>query len=616
MRERCGVPARRWLTWSGALGLAAILGGALPPVGVRGAAAAPTARITNISAGVAGGVASFELCVMAPRAPAAGGVTVHGPRGDQQAALQYAGQSCGPGSYLMQATFGRLPGGQYRFKVACVLLSPDAHGSQEPLVPCLVRDVGFVSNFQGSTVGNGCQVDFDPSRDMAPQECSASGAMGSIPGAAPPGAAARPAPAATPASRPQPAVAWDAPAVGRAFFAEGYTGAGYHEYLSLLNPHRTPLAAQITVYRADGATRTAQVAVAGLSRRTIDINALAPRASTALRVTASGSFVAERALYVPTGSGHIVGGAALPAQRWYVAEGYNGQGYDEALRIFNPYDAAAAITITSYTSRGAARAYHTAVQGGTRLNLPLAAVAPDGPSSLIVESGAPVVVESIVQIGANLGPSAAMALTAASRTWYFPDGSTLAGNQEFLSLFNPGATPALVRIGPLSTVDAPPPIVLRVAPHARASVPLHDMLRRAGMAAAVQADRPVVAQEVRYTDRGGVSLVDGVTQPARSWGLAEGYAGAGFREWLALCNPGAQRAQVTVRLIGRNGPARTLRVQAPPRRLLYLYVNDLIVNGPVAALIDADRPIVAGRTLVFNNNSGLSTTSAVALSGG
>jgi hypothetical protein len=35
----------------------------------------------------------------------------------------------------------------------------------------------------------------------------------------------------------------------------------------------------------------------------------------------------------------------------------------------------------------------------------------------------------------------------------------------------------------------------------------------------------------------------------------------------------------------------------------------------VAALIDADRPIVIGRTLLFDNGIGLSTTSAVALSG-
>jgi hypothetical protein len=585
--------------------------GMMIPANAIGATPAPPAEITNISVGVSAGIASYYLCVVAPRPPAAGGVTVHGPHGDVQAPAQPTTQSCGSGSYLVQATFPHVPNGSYHFRAACVLLSPDAAGNQGPLVPCLVRDVGFVSNFQGSTVSNGCQVDFDPGQLLVPRNCSASGAMGTIPGALPPSATAAHAASATPT--PLPSVPWQAPIVARAFFAEGYTGEGYHEYLSVLNPHRRPLDAQLTLYRTDGATRLVQVHVAGLARRTLDVNSLAPRAGTAMRVTADQSFVAERALYAPTGGGSIAAGAPLPERRWYVAEGYAGQGYAESLRIFNPYDSTASLTFTAYTERGAMRVSHRAAAGGTRINVPFSALTLNGSSSIVIDSNEPVVVESIVQIGGNLGPSAAMALTAPSQTWYFPDGSTLAGNQEFFSLFNPGGSPALVRVQPFSTGDVPHAIIVHIPAHARASLPLHDKLQHASLAALLQSDQPIVAQEVRYTEHGGVALVDGVTQPSRSWGLAEGYAGAGFSEWLALFNPATRHAQAMVRLFGRNGLDHILRVQVPAQRVFYVYVNDVPPNGPVASLIDADRPIVVGRTLIFDNNSGLSTTSATSM---
>jgi hypothetical protein len=36
--------------------------------------------------------------------------------------------------------------------------------------------------------------------------------------------------------------------------------------------------------------------------------------------------------------------------------------------------------------------------------------------------------------------------------------------------------------------------------------------------------------------------------------------------------------------------------------------------GPVAAVVTANRPIVAGRTMIFNADSGLSTTIGVVIS--
>jgi len=197
---------------------------------------------------------------------------------------------------------------------------------------------------------------------------------------------------------------WFGPTVGRAFFAEGYTGGRYQEYLSLLNPSDREIRARVTAYRADGATRLLTLRLAGLSRRTLDLNLLIPKASIALRVDADGAIVVERALY--DGNGHIVAGTPLPSRYWYVAEGYVNGHFVDGLRIFNPYDIAAAVTINASSSDGALLTSHRVVSANGRIIVGLDDIAPIGQSALRLDSSMPVVVESIVRATGASGPGA------------------------------------------------------------------------------------------------------------------------------------------------------------------------------------------------------------------
>jgi hypothetical protein len=208
-----------------------------------------------------------------------------------------------------------------------------------------------------------------------------------------------------------------------------------------------------------------------------------------------------------------------------------------------------------------------------------------------------------------------MAIASPSRLWFFPDGGTSAGNQEYIAVFNPGATSATVRLHPVTADGYGRPLSLGVGPHVRAVYVVHTLMRQAGTASILTSDRPVIAQEIRYASTGGVTVVNGAPAPARVWGLAEGYTGHGFKQWITLLNPGAATATVTVQLIGAHGLARVVRIRERPYRHDYLSVNDLMHAGPVAAVIAANRPIVAGRTMIFNADRGLSTTIGVVVSG-
>ncbi len=57
------------------------------------------------------------------------------------------------------------------------------------------------------------------------------------------------------------------------YFAEGYTGEGFQEYLCLGNPDDTEATAEITYLFVDGSTRPGEVTIPPDSRATVDVNA-------------------------------------------------------------------------------------------------------------------------------------------------------------------------------------------------------------------------------------------------------------------------------------------------------------------------------------------------------
>jgi hypothetical protein len=93
------------------------------------------------------------------------------------------------------------------------------------------------------------------------------------------------------------------------YFAEGYTGAGFDEYLTILNPNPTAAPVTLLYYLADGSTVTKQVLVAGQARATVAVHesglgvgrgqAVAARVTT----THAGGIVVERPMYFTYGMG-------------------------------------------------------------------------------------------------------------------------------------------------------------------------------------------------------------------------------------------------------------------------------------------------------------------------
>ena len=195
-----------------------------------------------------------------------------------------------------------------------------------------------------------------------------------------------------------------APAPGSAvFFAEGYTGPGFDEYLTLMNPNSGTATVDVTYFFPSGSPKTVHHSIAPTSRATILVNDPAeagPNQNVSMLVTSTNqvSFLAERPMYFDyngkwTG-GHVAFGAQSLSLNLDLAEGHVGDGFDQYLTFFNPKTTDAHTTITYYLRSGAPLVRTLTVPAQTRQTVFVNSLLPPGSDdSVHVSSDQPILVE-------------------------------------------------------------------------------------------------------------------------------------------------------------------------------------------------------------------------------
>jgi hypothetical protein len=325
-------------------------------------------------------------------------------------------------------------------------------------------------------------------------------------------------------------------------FAEGYTTAGFDQYLTILNPDSRAAAVTITYFLTDGTTQTRSLTVAPTSRRTIVVHETAEgvgrgkEVSARVESTNGVDIIAERPMYfrytLSDGSGivdggHLGEGARAPAVAWHFAEGYTGADFDEYLTILNPDSRAAAVTITYYLADGSTRqeqlmvgatsratvAVHertlaagrrsapaptptrTAAQGVGRGQTVAATVASTNGVGLVVER--PIYFRYLPDGGGAAidGGHNGLGATAPATRWSFAEGYTGPGFDQYLTILNPSPNPAAVTITYFLTGGAPQSEAVTVGAGRRATVAVHRSVGRG---------REVAA---RVESAGGVGIV-------------------------------------------------------------------------------------------------------------
>jgi len=403
----------------------------------------------------------------------------------------------------------------------------------------------------------------------------------------------------------------------RWYFAEGYTGPGFQEWLCLQNPNEVPVDVTIEYrYRGGGGT-TQHVTVGADTRETVDVNAVVgPNREVSAIVSSDPAIIAERPMYFNFNGiddGHTVVGANAPDTAWYFAEGYTGAGFQEWLTLQNPNSENANVTV-EYTYRsGGGTSQNITIGPNTRETVDVNAVVGSGREvSVKITSDKPIVAERPMyfKFGSINGGHCVVGANMPYDQWLFAEGYTGAGYQEWLTLQNPNDVPANVRVvylfkgGDLKTQD------LVVAPHTRETVDVNAVVgsnKEVSMSVLTDESTPIVAERPMYFNFSGINGghdVFGSNNPLTTYYFAEGYTGNGFQEWLCLYNLPDMQEDVTITYLFRGGGRVVQDITLNGSGRTTIDVNAVVGhNKEVSIIVEAHRPfaaIVAERPMYFN----------------
>lgn len=278
------------------------------------------------------------------------------------------------------------------------------------------------------------------------------------------------------------------------YFAEGYTGPGFEEWITVFNPSDTTADLDFHFQTQEqGELVREGYSVAPGSRASFNVNELAGAdLQLSLALQASAPIVAERSMYFDyvgggqhdwTG-GHCVAGSSSLVNRCYFAEGTTREGFDEWLTLQNPSTEPITITATYYFTSGSLPSVtrdYVVEQGKRRTVYVPGEVGAGLDVSVMLSSPTPFAAERPIYFyyqgyGAYWsGGHCVAGVPAPANDAYFAEGYTGPGFQEWLCLFNPGDEAASLEITyQVQGSGALPPRTVDVAPRSRLTLRVND----------------------------------------------------------------------------------------------------------------------------------------------
>jgi hypothetical protein len=357
--------------------------------------------------------------------------------------------------------------------------------------------------------------------------------------------------------------------------------------------------------------------------------------AAALPLPGLSSPTAPRAAYA--GDGTCGEASSEPSRTWYFAEGYTGEGFQEWLCLFNPQDASShlkvnllydSVTYTQVKPSGQASDPDTNLSTGagsshlveidlpprSRITLDINSLAgKDKEVSLHLEAGEPIVAERPMYFtyrGRWKGCTVTSGATSPAQSWYFAEGCTRQGFEEWLLLANPGEEEAPARVFLILEDGSVTLLPLILPPHSRRTVFVNQAVGEGrDVGTRVEANQPICAERVMYFDYHGVwpggHASSGLSQPRKTYLFAEGYTGAGFEEWLCLYLPrksgSPDSTEVTLNCLFQDGAERPFQVHLEADKRRTLNINQLAGAGKNVSLeLKGEAPFLAERPMYFN----------------
>jgi subtilisin family serine protease len=399
------------------------------------------------------------------------------------------------------------------------------------------------------------------------------------------------------------------------YLAEGYTGPGFETYILIENPNTQGATLHAEYVDSHGAYKDEYYSLAGYSRLTLNLNAIYPNSevSSCINSTNGIGVVVERSMYFRSNGrddGHCTHGSPELSNTWYFAEGYTGGTFDEYILVLNPWFSSNNVQLTLFDLYGNQRIYNYALASASRLTIHVNDLAPGMDVAAKVTSDNGVVAERAMYFdySGRKGGSCAMGTTSASGTWFFAEGYTGSGFDEWLLLFNPSDLDRTATVTYRFNDGSSKQANYIVNAVSRYSVHVNKEAPDAEVAIKVESGGDgLIAERAMYFNYKGIwdggHASEGCRAPSEQWNLAEGYTGSGFESWLLVQNTSPyEAADIKMAIIGNGGIISVHSYSLPPGSRNTFYLNDLAPPGDVSVSLYSTNnvPLVAERAMYFN----------------
>jgi hypothetical protein len=412
------------------------------------------------------------------------------------------------------------------------------------------------------------------------------------------------------------------------YFAEGYTGGSFTEYLTIANPNTSMTTVTVT-YLLQGTTpiiRTYQVGAN--ARYTINVNSvIGPNQNVSMVVTGSQPIIAERPMYftytglagysIPGGS-DVLGATSL-AQQFDFGYLDTTSGHDTWLTILNQNSGPMTISLQYFPQSGGTpfvRSHQVPANSRGTVHVNTEGL-PAGSYSALVSLDEPGLVERPLyfkdQNTGYTGSADVVGVAQPQTDWYFAEGYINSTFHEHYIVSNPStSTSAAVTFTFFQGGGTPKTAQLTLGPGQQQMLDVGTLLQ-GNNSARVSATSPILAERLmsfKYTGpvgtQGGSSIpgasdVLGATTPSNLFYFAEGYTGGQFAEYLTIENPDpTNTASVTVTFLPSNGGAPTVEIYTiPPNSRFTLFTNGVMSNQSFSMVVESNVSIVAERPMYF-----------------
>ncbi len=307
--------------------------------------------------------------------------------------------------------------------------------------------------------------------------------------------------------------------------------------------------------------------------------------------------------------------AGCAGGKLYFAEGYTGPGFDTYVLLENPAYQDDKAEVELYGAQGPLYSAVVNVAARSRLTMHLNELVPPGDVAVGIGIGedSPLRAQRSMYFDyQGLKDGHTTQASGAAAEWYFAEGYTGPGFDTYILVFNPQQRVAHVNLRAM-TPERTLEQSLEVAPLARFTVKLDDIIPGAEVATVIASDVAVVAERAMYFDKDGIkggSVVMGAGSPSEDLYFAEGYTGGGFDEWLLLSNPSDNSVTAITSFLRSDGVTIERETVLQPRSRATIHVDEVsgLEDAEVSARVEATYPgVVAERAMYFEFSSSMGT---------